>query len=97
MPDIDITHPPITDLEKESFEDLRRYIVEDELLAQRTIALVRVNYQGVPRVVIAYVSRHADPEGVVDIIPLAMILNDEMFHDIIPLPDGILTTDDDTP
>lgn len=83
MADIDITHPPITDLEKESFEDLRRYIIDDEQLAQHTIALVRVNYQGVPRVVIAFL---LDQDEHVTVIPLAMLLNDEMFRSIVPLP-----------
>ena len=84
MPDIDITHPPITDLERESFENLRRYIVDDVCEpTQHTVALVRVNYQSVPRVVIAFVLTQGEQ---VDVIPLAMMLNDEMFHNIIPLP-----------
>jgi len=77
MADIDITHPAITDLEKESFEDLCRYIKNDE------VALVRVNYQGLPRVVIAVMSGDGE---FVDVFPIAMILNDVMFHAITPLP-----------
>jgi hypothetical protein len=82
MADID-THPPITDLEAESFEDLRRYITNHD------VALVRVNYQGVPRVVIAFMlgQNVGELDEHVNIVPLAMLLNDEMFHAIIP-PSG---------
>jgi hypothetical protein len=59
---------------------------EDKELAQCSVALMRVNYQGVPRVVIVRMMTHGD---VVDVVPLAMMLNEEMFRNINPLPGGI--------